>query len=233
MSIILGLGLPLVLAYLLGSFPSAVFFGRLLRGVDPRALGSGNAGATNALRSLGPVPAALTLVADVAKALAAVYLAPLAGVAALGAVDPALKPPLGARDVAALCAACAILGHVLPVFSGFRGGKGVAVAAAALGALHPWAVPCCLLAFGLALSLTGFASLASIAAALCFPVAAFLTGSIAQGMLPGILALAAPLAIVITHRSNIRRLFEGSERRFPRAMIWKRGLDRLRPHPSK
>ncbi len=224
-----GLALPLVLAYLAGSFPSALVFGRLLRGLDPRELGSGNAGATNALRSLGALPAALTLLADAAKALAAVLLAPLAS-------RLALAPPLPPRDLAALCAASVILGHVFPVFAGFRGGKGVAVAAAALGALFPAAILWCLLAFGLALTATGYASVASLAAAFVFPAAAFLTGSpppwaadpSAGLSLPGILALLAPLAIVATHRKNIARLATGSESRFPRAMIWKRALDRLR-----
>jgi len=228
-----GLVLPLVLAYLAGSFPSAVVFGRLLRGVDPRELGSGNAGATNTFRSLGLLPAALTLLADVIKALAAVFLAPLAA-------GLAREPILPARDLAALCAAFAVLGHVFPAFSGFRGGKGVAVAAAAIGALHPGAIPWCLLAFGLGLTLTGYVSVASIAAAFCFPFAAFLSGSptpwssagsagvggVSYGILPGILAIAAPLVILATHRDNLRRLAAGTERRFPRAMLWKRLSDR-------
>jgi acyl phosphate:glycerol-3-phosphate acyltransferase len=234
--IIAGIALPLALAYLAGSFPSAVVFGRVLRGLDPRELGSGNAGATNVLRSIGPLPAALTLLADIAKALAAVFLAPLAGGLALHAIDPTRGSPLGPSDLAALCAAAAVLGHVFPVFTGFRGGKGVAVAAAAIGALHPCAVPWCLLVFGLGISMTGYVSIASIAAALCFPLAAFLTGSPLpwssaardSGALPGILALAAPLAIIATHRGNIRRLALGTERRFPRALLWKRAFDRLR-----
>jgi acyl phosphate:glycerol-3-phosphate acyltransferase len=231
LDILAGLVLPLALAYLAGSFPSAVVFGRLLRGVDPRDSGSGNAGATNALRSLGALPAALTLLADVAKALAAVFLAPLAA-------RLAAAPPLGPADLAALCAAGAVIGHVLPLFARFRGGKGVAVAAAALGALHPWAVPWCVLAFALALTLTGYASVASLAAAACFPAAAFLTGSplpwrAADGALPGIVALAAPLVILATHRRNIGRLVSGSEGRFPKAMLWRRALLRLRSQSGK
>jgi len=238
LNVALSLLLPLALAYLAGSIPSAIIFGRLLRGLDPRNLGSRNAGATNTLRSLGPLPAALALITDILKALAALILAPAVGLAALRAVDPALMPSIGPRDLAALCAACAVVGHIFPLFAGFRGGKGVAVAATAIGALHPWAVPWCVLAFGLGLTATGYASVGSISAAIVFPFAAFLTGSPlpwsqaarAEGMLPGILALAAPVAIIATHMGNIRRLMAGSENRFPKAMIWKRAFNLVRSH---
>jgi glycerol-3-phosphate acyltransferase PlsY len=218
-----GLLAPLALSYLAGSFPSALVIGRLLHGLDLRERGSGNVGATNALRTLGPLPAALTLLADAAKAIAAVALAPLAGAFACSAIGS--PEPLSRAWLAALCAAAAILGHVLPIFAGFRGGKGVAVAAAALGYLFPAVLPWCLLAFGLGLSLTGYASVASMAAALCLPLAAFLSGLTPPWRMPsplGVLVVVAPLFIILLHRDNIGRLAAGTERRFPRAMVWKR-----------
>jgi glycerol-3-phosphate acyltransferase PlsY len=220
-----GLLIPLALAYLAGSFPSSVVLGRLMRRQDPRESGSGNAGATNALRTLGPVPGALTLVSDIAKSLAAVLLVPLVA----GLAPP---PLLGGRDLAALCALAAVLGHIFPVFARFRGGKGVAVAAAAAGALFPESIPFCLAAFILALGLTGYASVASICAALALPAAVFIGGvelplRIQAGSLPSVLVLVLPLVIIASHAGNLRRLAAGTEPRFGRAMLVPRILERL------
>ncbi|MGE5528624.1 MAG: glycerol-3-phosphate acyltransferase [Patescibacteria group bacterium] len=111
-------------AYLVGSFPSAVVVGRLWRGVDIRGMGSGNPGAANALRTLGPVPGAVVLLLDLGKGLAG-SLVP----AAVFGFDHGL-PWLGGL--------MAVVGHVFPVFAGFRGGKGLATGCGAILPLMPW-----------------------------------------------------------------------------------------------
>ena len=113
-----------ILGYLLGSFPSAVVVGRLWSGLDPRESGSGNPGAANALRVLGPVPAALVLLADFAKGFLAAALA-----------RSWFGPPYGW-----LGGLAAVAGHIYPVFAGFRGGKGLAAGLGAVCLLAPWVI---------------------------------------------------------------------------------------------
>ena len=185
-------------AYLLGAVPTSFVAGKLGRGIDLRAHGSKNLGATNVFRTLGwkyAIPVALV---DVAK----------------GAVPVALFGAwsgLGAAWAAAL-GATAVVGHVFSPFVGFRGGKGVATAAGMFIALAPLAVAIALPVWGLSLWLTGYVSVSSIVASVTFPVWVRLTEPAAQPAFYASLALAG--LIVFSHRTNIRRLFAGTESRF-------------------
>ena len=185
-------------AYLLGAVPTSFVAGKLGRGIDLRAHGSKNLGATNVFRTLGwkyAIPVALV---DVAK----------------GAVPVALFGAwsgLGAAWAAAL-GATAVVGHVFSPFVGFRGGKGVATAAGMFIALAPLAVAIALPVWGLSLWLTGYVSVSSIVASVTFPVWVRLTEPAAQPAFYASLALAA--LIVFSHRGNIRRLLAGTENRF-------------------
>ena len=186
----------LALAYLVGAIPVGYLVGRLFGVGDIRRHGSGNIGATNVLRTLGRLPAVLTLAGDVAKGAAAVALA-----ARWSADDP---------RVTAAAAVAAVAGNCWSVFLGFRGGKGVATGLGAFLRLVPWAVLPAALVWIVIAATFRYVSLASIMAAACVPL-----GALALGY-PGSSALACLLAagIVVTrHRDNIARLTAGTERR--------------------
>ena len=210
----------LVLSYAIGAFPSAVVIGRLLKGIDIRQHGSGNAGATNAWRVLGWRGGLPVAVIDVAKGAIAA-----AGIARL----PFGPLPLGLDSVAVLCGVAAVLGHVYPVYTGFRGGKGIATAGGMLIATALPPVGCALAVFLLTIFLFGKVSLGSILAAWTVPVSALLldlfTGLSYPPLLIGLTGGLA-LFILYTHRPNLARLLKGEERSFPQLQLWKRLLRR-------
>ena len=187
--------LIVVFAYLAGSIPSGLWLARLA-GVDVRASGSGNIGATNVGRTAGLRLGLLTLVFDVAKGAVPVLIARATS------PDDWFPPFVGLT---------AFYGHIFSLFAGLRGGKGVATAAGAFLALAPAVLGSAALVFALLAFTTRIVSLASIAAALTLPAAALLGGQ------PQALSLAAGVAaatIVLTHRQNIGRLLRGAEPRF-------------------
>jgi acyl phosphate:glycerol-3-phosphate acyltransferase len=187
--------LGLVASYLIGAIPVGFLVARAAGGFDIRGKGSGNIGATNVLRTLGPVPAVLTLLGDVAKGYLAVRMAEVLGP----------QPMWGAAG-----ALLAIVGNCWPVFLRFRGGKGVATALGAFLALIPLAVvPAAALWIAIA-AIFRYVSLASMAAVLTLPVAALVLGYPRESA--GAAALAA-LVVVWRHRENIRRLAGGTENR--------------------
>lgn len=186
--------LVVVIAYLLGSVPFAYIAGRL-HGVDLRTVGSGNLGATNVFRTLGRTAGVVVMVLDIAKGAAAVLIAQwLVG----GAWWP----------VAA--GALAILGHVFPVWTGFTGGKGVAVGAGALIGLVPLASATLIVLWVLIVLITRYVSVASIACALAAAPLAWVFG--APWSYVGFISVAG-LFVVIKHRENIQRLLAGTENR--------------------
>jgi glycerol-3-phosphate acyltransferase PlsY len=191
----------LVGAYLVGSIPWSWLVVRWKTGEDVRQVGSGNVGATNAMRAAGRAAGAAALLLDIAKGVVPVLVA-----RALGA------PPLVVSCVATL----AVLGHMMPVWLRFRGGKGVATAAGALGALAPWATAVAALVFLAVAFTTRYVSLASIAALVTFPIAVYVLA--ARGDSPGdvpflVSSTLVPALSVWKHRGNIRRLLAGTERR--------------------
>lgn len=198
-----GLLIAALLGYLLGAIPSGVIVGRL-RGVDPRAGGSGRTGATNAMRTLGAGLAAVVLLGDVAKGALAVVLAGwLAG--ALGG---------SAAWGAALGGVAAVIGHVRSVFIGFTGGRGVATGAGAMLVLAPVTLLLALPVLALAVWRTRFVSLGSIlAAATVAVVAAGLATARAIGLEAMISAIVVAAVVIAAHSDNIERLRAGTERR--------------------
>lgn len=188
------------LGYLAGSLPTAWIAGKL-KGIDIRSAGSGNPGAANALRILGPGTAAVVLALDAGKGIfSALALPELIGTGA---------PPETAGVVAG---AAAVLGHVFPVWIGFRGGKGVATGAAVAAALTPGAALVSLAMFLGVVAATRYISLASLSAAVSLPAAYALIyrGTEFSGPEFGFCAGAAAL-VVLMHRRNIRRLLRGEE----------------------
>lgn len=197
--------LILIGAYLLGSMPFSVWIGKLFYNVDVREEGSGNAGATNTFRVLGWKAGVPVMLLDVLKGWLAVNLIHLLPENLLG--DGMYY------YLAAALAIAAILGHIFPIFAGFRGGKGVATLLGVGLALFPL---CGLAAFAMFIViflLSGYISLASIITAISFPfLSYFLFHNIELPLI--ILSIAVALFIPLTHMKNIQRLLNGSESRF-------------------
>ncbi len=190
-------------AYLVGSVPSAVWIGRMVAGVDVREHGSKNAGATNVMRVLGLRIGIPVLLLDAAKGFASVQLA----LFARGFF------PEGAGSLVSLQIAlggCAVLGHMFPIWAGFRGGKGVATLLGVILALHFPASMLALAVFAVVLILSKYVSLSSICAAISFPITVlFLFGETRLPM--QLFAVVACLLLIYTHRKNIARLRAGTE----------------------
>lgn len=190
-----------VIAYLLGSIPSAVWIGRHFYGIDVREHGSHNAGATNTLRVLGRRAALPVFLLDVFKGFAAVMLSHLSGYEAGSDAMFNLKIAL---------VAAAVIGHILPIFAGFKGGKGVATLAGATLGVYPSAVLLCLLVFILILATTHYVSLGSMSAGIAFPI--FVIGVFGERSTT-LIVFSCVIAVLLlfTHRKNIKRLLNGTE----------------------
>jgi glycerol-3-phosphate acyltransferase PlsY len=209
--------LKIFLAYLLGSVVGSLVVGRLRGGVDIRKAGSGNAGATNALRTQGAGFAIWVIVIDIAKGWLAAAVLPgigLPGVPAASGAQAAWLP--------AICAFASIIGHVFPAWHGFRGGKGVATLVGAFAGLQlPLLLP--LFASWLAVvAVSGFVGLASIVAALAIPLYLLMRDGPALTPVMGF-ALACAALVVYTHRGNVRRMRAGTEPRARRLWLLGRG----------
>lgn len=185
-----------LLAYLLGSLSFAVLLVRAKTGKDIRAEGSGNAGATNVLRAYGKKLGAAVAAADILKGTAAVLLVRLV------TADP---------RYAAAAGFAAVLGHVFPVFYGFRGGKGVATAVGAFLALAPLATLVCVAVFVLVVALTRYVSLGSVIAIVLLPPVAGFVFRAPRAIV--IAAAAVALLILLKHTENLKRLARREERR--------------------
>jgi glycerol-3-phosphate acyltransferase PlsY len=187
-------------AYLIGSIPFAVVFSKLFGLADPRSYGSGNPGATNVLRSGNKAAALLTLIGDAAKGWFAVWLA-------AGWVH---------EPITLACVTLAVfLGHLFPLFLGFKGGKGVATAFGVLLAIQPIMALLTAIAWIAAVVIFRFSSLAAIVSAVLAPVIYVVAGQyIWQATLPMSLAISAMGALLLyRHRANITRLLQGTEPR--------------------
>lgn len=190
----------LAVAYLVGSIPTAYLMGRLLRGIDIRRHGSGNVGATNVMRVLGAPAGIATLSIDLIKGLLVVAYA-----------APALYPggtPSPVWQIAACIAV--VVGHNWMLFLRFTGGKGVATAAGAFLALSPLSTISAVAVWGVVVALTRYVSLGSILAGIALPVFMLLYRQpVAYCWFAGVLTA----VLVIKHRSNIKRLIAGTERK--------------------
>ncbi len=196
--IIYGIG-----AYVLGSIPTAVWIGKGFFKIDVREHGSGNAGFSNSLRVLGPKAGIPVLIIDVAKGFAAVYLASKVD---LG--DSKMAQEL----VPIVYGVLALLGHLLPLFAKFKGGKGVATGLGIVLALFPMAAVYALVVFLIVIFTFRMMSLGSMLASISLPISVFISHNTEQPILLGFSIFIA-LMIIFTHRSNIKRIIEGKENR--------------------
>lgn len=196
-------GIQLVIAYIIGSVPSAVWIGTKFYGVDVREHGSKNAGATNTLRVLGPKAALPVFALDFVKGFAAVMLVHFSD------FTPGTSQFINFQ---LLLGALAVVGHIAPIFAGFRGGKGVATLAGIGVALSPVSALLCILVFAVVFVITRYVSVGSMLAGICYPV--FI--SVLQPNAPMPLVIfgnVVAVLLIFTHRKNIKRLFKGEENR--------------------
>lgn len=210
----LALALRCLLAYLLGSLMGSLLVGRYYGGVDIRTQGSGNAGGTNALRTQGKVFALWVMIIDIGKGVAAAWLLPEIPLPVPGG------EVLAGPWTAAVCGMLCIVGHVFPVYYGFRGGKGAATYVGVTAVLAPLALLPGLIVFAAVLTLTGYVGLSTVLAT--FSIALFAALYFGLGSPSCAFAAAMALFILYTHRANLQRLLAGNENRFERAMLWRK-----------
>jgi glycerol-3-phosphate acyltransferase PlsY len=194
----------LFLAYLMGSVSSAVWLGRWMKGVDVRNLGSGNAGFANVMRNLGPQVGIPVLVIDTMKGFLAVGLAYLI---------PGLESDTEIFYVAQIAfGMAALIGHLFPIFSGFRGGKGVATGLGIVLALFPLGAILSLAVFVIALLISQYMSLGSLLAGISFPLFVMFLEP-ADNVPLIIFSWLVAVLLILTHQKNIDRILKGQEHR--------------------
>jgi glycerol-3-phosphate acyltransferase PlsY len=207
-------------AYLVGNLMGGQLVGKLRGGVDLRKVGSGNVGATNALRTQGKGFALAVLLIDLVKGVGAVTFLPAVQWSWAGATD------LPREIQAYFCGVAVAVGHCYPLFYRFKGGKGVATLAGVFGALMPIALAWMLGGFVLTVMLTGYVSLATLLAAAIAVI--YAAGLDAHGLhsAPFFFTLAMGLLVAWKHRENVQRLARGTESRFDKARVLTRWLSR-------
>jgi glycerol-3-phosphate acyltransferase PlsY len=193
-----------IIAYLFGSIPTSLWWGRAFHGVDVREHGSRNAGATNTFRVLGWRSGVPVLLIDIAKGFIPVRILPN-----MSGLQPDSPEWMWLRVVLVIAA---VVGHLYPVFAGFRGGKGVATSLGGILAVHPGAAAICVGVFALVFMVSRYVSLGSLCAALTFPLAVALLYQETSAVKVGF-AVALCLLVFYTHRQNIGRLLRGEENR--------------------
>ncbi|MDB6098269.1 MAG: glycerol-3-phosphate acyltransferase PlsY [Gammaproteobacteria bacterium] len=209
----LELGVKLVFAYLLGTLLGSLILGKL-RGVDIRSMGSGNAGATNALRTQGKLFGLLVLIIDIAKGVVAVWWLPEVFLPGIG-IDPALS-----REwLTVACGFAVIVGHVYPVWFDFRGGKGAATVVGVVAAMDLRLLLPLLVSWIIVVSLSGFVSLATMLSTATLAVVVLVTEPDDVPLCTFCATVA--LFVIFTHRSNIARLRAGKENRARRLWLFR------------
>jgi len=209
----LELGLKSLIAYLLGTLLGSLILGRL-KGVDIRRMGSGNAGATNALRTQGRAFGLSVLILDIGKGVLAVAWVPALSLPGVG-----LDPGVSRQWLALACGFAVILGHIYPVWFGFRGGKGVATVIGVIGALEPRLLVPLFGCWLIVVLLTGYVGLASILAGVGLTIAVY---RLDPGDTPllGFCVLVTAL-VIYTHRGNLARMAAGTENRARRLWLFR------------
>lgn len=193
-----------VLAYLLGSLPSSVWLGQAYHGIDVRNFGSGNAGATNTFRVLGKKAGILVMALDIFKGLTAVTLATVWMQLGLIAETQIVLFKL-------VFGISAVIGHIFPIYVGFKGGKGVATLLGMVLGLNPLVAGICVAIFLIALLVTKYVSLGSILGTLTFPVMLLITDIEPNDVILIIFGFTFFMVVLFTHKKNVRRILNGTE----------------------
>lgn len=198
--------LLILIAYLIGSIPTALIISKRFFGIDIRDYGSGNMGATNTFRVLGSKYGTMVMVIDILKGMAAVAL--------YNFLPYYLHNELERTNFMIGLGVAAVAGHIFPVFAGFKGGKGVATLLGMILAVQPVIAVSCIGVFLLVLFLTRYVSLSSILAAVSLPICVLWIWN-ENEVLYRVFALLVAILVVITHQKNIGRLLRGVESRIP------------------
>ncbi|HTD99952.1 MAG TPA: glycerol-3-phosphate 1-O-acyltransferase PlsY [Mucilaginibacter sp.] len=195
----------LILAYLFGSIPTAVWIGKAFYGIDVREYGSGNAGATNTFRVLGKKAGIPVMLIDILKGFTATNLAFFIGVSTTGGPHSNYVSYQLALGIAA------VMGHLFPVFAGFRGGKGIATLFGMVLAVNLSAALLCVIAFIIVLLITRYVSLGSIVGGFTYLIGVTFFYNKYTNNLVVIFGMCICLLILVTHQKNIERLLKGRE----------------------
>lgn len=198
--------LLIVIAYLIGSIPTAIWLSRSYYGIDIRDYGSGNSGATNTFRVLGPRWGTFVMLVDILKGVIATSLFIL--------LPYYLTDEWDRTNFMVGLGLAAVVGHIFPIWADFRGGKGVATLFGMILAIQPVVAACCVGVFILVLYITRFISLSSILASVAFAVFILFIFN-EQEPLYRAFAIAVTLTVVLTHQKNISRLLRGNESKVP------------------
>lgn len=213
---IIAIAITAIISYLLGSCNSAIITVKLLKGEDIRKFGSGNAGLTNTLRCFGKLPALITLIGDLSKGIIAVFICKFVCTlldAGIGSVDDI-------RYIGYIAGLFAVIGHIYPIYYGFKGGKGVLVGVSVFLVIDPAVFGILILIFAITLILSHYVSLSSIIASALSPFVTFLMRYYIEKLPLNIsithmlLNLPICLIIIFMHKSNFQRLKNGTENRF-------------------
>ena len=198
------IAIGIVGAYLLGSLPSSVWVGQAYYGIDVRDFGSGNAGATNTFRVLGAKAGIFVMALDIFKGLTAVTLATV--LMQLGFIP---EPQLILFKL--VFGISAVLGHIFPIYVGFKGGKGVATLLGMVLSINPVVAAICVAVFMIVLLISRYVSLSSIISTIAFPVTLRLTNIQPNDEILVIFGLVFSIAVIFTHKKNILRILNGTE----------------------
>jgi acyl phosphate:glycerol-3-phosphate acyltransferase len=198
--------LLIVLAYLIGSIPTAVIISKVFFGFDIREYGSGNSGATNTYRILGPKWGTIVMIGDMLKAIVAVKLAFF--------LPNSFDNDIYLVNMQLGLGLAAVVGHIFPIWAEFRGGKGVASLFGMVLGIQPNVALCCVGVFILVLYLTRWVSLSSILASIAFPIFILVIFNEPE-KLYRVFALTVAMLVLLTHQKNIGRLINGSESKVP------------------
>ena len=201
----------ILLSYLIGSISGSMVLG-YIKGIDIRKMGSGNAGGTNAFRTVGPVFALGVILIDIFKGVVAVLL-----ISKLSFISNLSFFSVEINEV--FCAIAAVLGHVYPIYYNFKGGKGAGTLIGIIGVLFPQCIIYALLSWLIILVTTGFVGLGTIIAGVVLSLSAFFLG---VNYIYLIFSICMSLFIIFTHRSNIQRMLRGEENRFEKIMFFKK-----------
>lgn len=198
--------LLIVLAYLIGSIPTSVWVSQYFFDIDIRDYGSGNAGATNTYRVLGPKWGTRVMIIDMLKGVIAVKLALL--------LPAYADTEIALQNLQTCLGLAAVIGHIFPIWADFRGGKGVATLFGLVLGISPWTAMGCVGVFLIVLYLTRFVSLSSILASIAFPVFILVVFNVENNAYR-VFAIAVALMVLLTHQKNIGRLLRGNESKVP------------------
>jgi acyl phosphate:glycerol-3-phosphate acyltransferase len=198
--------LLIILAYLIGSIPTSVWVSKYFFDIDIRDYGSGNAGATNTYRVLGPKWGTIVMVTDMLKGVIAVKMALL--------LPEYADSEINLQNLQTGLGLAAVIGHIFPIWADFRGGKGVATLFGLVLGISPWTAISCVGIFMLVLYLTRFVSLSSILASIAFPIFILVIFNV-ENPAYRVFAIAVALMVLLTHQKNIGRLLRGNESKVP------------------